>query len=47
MQKTMERWVAWMKELNTKGHIKDPGHPLADGGKTVKGKQKIINDGPY
>ena len=47
MQKTTERWVAWMKSLTAQGHIKDPGHPLAEGGKTVEGKQKIINDGPF
>ncbi len=47
MQKTMEKWVAWFKELGAKGHIKDPGHPLEAVGKVVKGKQKIVNDGPY
>jgi hypothetical protein len=47
MQKTMEKWVAWFKELGAKGHIKDPGHPLEHTGKVVKGKQKIVNDGPY
>ena len=44
MQRTMEKWVAWFKELGAKGHIKDPGHPLEHTGKVVKGKQKIIND---
>jgi hypothetical protein len=47
MQKTMEKWVAWMKELEAKGHIKDPGHPLERAGKVVKGKLKTVNDGPY
>jgi len=47
MQKTMEKWVAWFKELGAKGHIKDPGHPLEHTGKVVKGKQKIVTDGPY
>jgi len=47
MQKTMEKWVAWFKELGAKGHIKDTGHPLEHTGKVVKGKQKIVNDGPY
>ncbi len=36
-----------MKELGSKGHIKDQGHPMEAGGKVVKGKQKIVNDGPY
>ncbi len=47
MQKTMEKWVAWMKDLGAKGHIKDQGHPLELTGKVVKGRQKIVNDGPY
>ena len=47
MQKTMERWVAWFKELGAKGHIKDPGHPLEHVGKVVSGKKKTVNDGPF
>src|SRR5258708_16903453 len=47
MQKTMEKWVAWFKELGAKGHLKDPGHPLEHTGKVVNGKQKVVNDGPY
>ena len=47
MQQTMEKWVAWFKELGAHGHIKDPGHPLENTGKVVKGTQKIVNDGPY
>src|SRR5262245_5301927 len=47
MQQTMEKWVAWFKELGAYGHIKDPGHPLESNGKVVKGKQKIVKDGPY
>lgn len=47
MQKTMEKWVLWFKDLGAKGHLKDPGHPLEHNGKVVKGKQKIVNDGPY
>ena len=47
MQQVMQKWVAWMKELGDKGHIKDPGHPLEAGGKTVKGAKKVVTDGPY
>jgi hypothetical protein len=47
MQKTMEKWVAWFKELGAKGHLKEPGHPLENTGKVVKGKEKIVNDGPF
>jgi hypothetical protein len=47
MQRTMEKWVAWFKELGANGHLKDPGHPLGHTGKVVSGKKKIVNDGPY
>jgi hypothetical protein len=47
MQKTMQKWTAWMKELGEKGHLKNEGHPLERTGKLVKGKQKTVTDGPF
>jgi hypothetical protein len=47
MQQHMQKWLAWFKELKVNGHMKDPGHPLESAGRVVKGKQKIVNDGPY
>lgn len=47
MQRLMQRWMAWLKELTDKGHIKDPGHPLERSGKLVTGKQKTVTDGPF
>jgi hypothetical protein len=47
MQKTMQKWVAWFKELGASGHVKDPGNPLEPTGKVVKGQQKSVHDGPY
>jgi hypothetical protein len=47
MQNTMEKWVAWFKELGATGHIKDLGHPLESTGKVVNGKQKTVTDGPF
>jgi hypothetical protein len=46
-QKHIQQWMAWFKELGAQGHIKDPGHPLESTGKVVRGKQKIVTDGPY
>ena len=28
MQQMMQKWMAWMKELGEKGHMKDQGQPL-------------------
>jgi hypothetical protein len=47
MQRSIEKWRAWFKELSEKGHIKDIGQPLEDAGKVVKGKQKTVTDGPF
>jgi hypothetical protein len=47
MQQQMQRWMAWMKELGEKGHIKDAGHPLEQTGKLFRGKEKTVTDGPF
>jgi hypothetical protein len=46
-QQEMQRWMAWLKELTEKGHIKDPGHPLERTGKLVTGKARTVTDGPF
>jgi len=46
-QQSMKVWLAWMRELETKGHLKNPGQPLEPVGKVVRGKQKAVTDGPY
>src|SRR5262245_303818 len=48
MQERMQRWMAWMKDLSDKGHLKDRGQPLERSGKLVRGtSQKSVVDGPY
>ena len=47
LQKSMQKWVAWFKELNEKGIIKEPGNPLEASGKVVRGHKKDVHDGPY
>ena len=47
MQKSMQKWLAWFKELGEKGHIKYPGHPLERTGKVVRGKNRMVSDGPF
>jgi hypothetical protein len=47
MQQTMQKWMAWFKELGQGGHIKDQGQPLERTGKLVKGNQKTVTDGPF
>jgi hypothetical protein len=47
VQQTMEKWMAWFKELVEKGHVKDRGQPLERVGKLVNGKHKTVTDGPF
>lgn len=47
LQKKTARWMAWLKDLSDKGHVKSFGEPLLPGGVVVKGKKKQVIDGPY
>ena len=44
-QRSMQAWLAWIRELETKGHLKNPGQPLERTGQVVR--KKLITDGPY
>ncbi len=46
-QQMMQKWMAWLKDLSQKGHVKDQGQPLERSGKLVKGSQKTVTDGPF
>lgn len=46
MQQQMQKWGAWVQQLQRDGHFK-AGEPLEQGGKVVRGKQKAVTDGPY
>ncbi|HXE60332.1 MAG TPA: YciI family protein [Gemmatimonadaceae bacterium] len=46
-QQSMQRWLAWMRDIEAKGHLKNRGQPLEDGGKTVRGPKKLVTDGPF
>lgn len=39
--------VAWFRDLNEKGVVKDPGNPLEVSGKAVRGQNKDVHDGPF
>jgi hypothetical protein len=47
MQQSIQKWMAWIKQLADEGHIKDRGQPLELTGKLVKGKKKTVTDGPF
>ncbi len=47
MQALMQKWGAWIKELQAQGAIRELGRPLERGGKVIRGAAKIVTDGPY
>lgn len=46
-QQSMQRWLGWMRDLESNGHLKNGGAPLENGGKVVRGTKKLVTDGPF
>ncbi|HET6862074.1 MAG TPA: YciI family protein [Pyrinomonadaceae bacterium] len=46
-QQTLQKWMAWFREMAAKGHVKNQGHPLERAGSIVKGSAKSVIDGPF
>ena len=46
MQEQMQKWGAWVQALTKTGTFK-AGDPLERGGRVLKGKKKVVTDGPY
>ena len=46
-QQSMQAWLAWTRQLEAKGHLKSRGQPLERAGRVVRGKKKVVTDGPY
>jgi len=48
MQETVQRWQAWFKDIEQRGHLANYGQPLEPkGGAVVKDAKGTFNDGPY
>ena len=45
-RQSMQAWLAWVRDLEAKGHIADPGQPLEGSGKVVRGNN-VVTDGPF
>jgi len=46
-QQSLQAWLAWMRDLEAKGHLKSPGQPLSTSGSVVRGRSQLVTDGPY
>jgi hypothetical protein len=46
-QASMKLWMAWLADLEAKGHLKSRGEPLERTGKVMAGPKKQVTDGPF
>ena len=46
-QRSLESYMAWIRELEAGGHLKQRGQPLDRTGKVVGGARRTVTDGPY
>jgi len=46
MQQLMQKWRNWIEQLTRSGNFK-AGEPLEPTGKVIRGRTKIVTDGPY
>ena len=46
MQEHMQKWAAWIQQLSKTSNFK-AGDPLEAEGKVIRGRKKVVTDGPY
>ena len=47
MQQRLQKWTNWFRELEARGALKVPGHPLQTGGAVLADGGRTVLDGPY
>jgi hypothetical protein len=47
MQQLTKKWMGWAETLKKNGHFKQAGERLDGTGNVVRGKSKIVTDGPF
>ena len=47
LQKRLQKWTEWFRELETKGTLKVLGHPLQPEGTVLANGGQTVLDGPY
>src|SRR6185369_11041780 len=43
----MSAWMAWIRDLESKGKLKERGRPLDPGGRQLRGRNRLVTDGPF
>jgi len=47
LQAHLTKWRSWLDGLAKSGHSRDGGIPLQNPGKTLRGRQRTVTDGPF
>ncbi|HZJ56362.1 MAG TPA: YciI family protein [Myxococcaceae bacterium] len=46
-RRSMGAWMEWIRDLEARGKIKDWGKPLDPKGRVMRGKKRLVTDGPF
>jgi hypothetical protein len=46
-QQSLQAWLSWIRDLEARGHLQNRGMPIGAEGKVVRGKERVVTDGPY
>ena len=46
-KRSMSAWMAWIRDLESKGKLKERGRPLDPGGRQLRGRNRLVTDGPF
>lgn len=46
-ERSLQAWLEWVQRLKAGGQLKSPGLPLERTGKTVRGQELEVTDGPF
>ena len=46
-QQSLQKWFTWIRDLESRGHLKERGQPIGPGGAVVRGPQRTVTDGPF
>jgi hypothetical protein len=47
LQAHLKKWRDWIDALTQSGHSREPGNPLQNPGKTLRGRAGTMTDGPF
>ena len=46
-QQSLKAWFAWMHDLEQRGALRQRGLPIDAEGRVVRGKDRVVTDGPF